>query len=131
MLEQALAELTVLRAGPLGALHVVRIAGPDDSDPIFGRARFWVSQTPYRPTRHPRVPADAADVLRRDLLLECDRRGLPRPEVEIISIALGPRGGILGNLALTFSVAVAGPLLLGAGSHFGAGLFAAELRRRR
>jgi CRISPR-associated protein Csb2 len=123
VLEQALAELQVLRAGPAGALTLFRIAEPNDSDPVFGRARLWVSRTPYRPTRHPRVPADSADLLRRDVLLECERRGLARPEVDVIEVATGRRGGIAANLRIEFSVAVSGPLLLGASSHFGAGLF--------
>lgn len=125
VLEQALVDLTVLRAGPAGAPSLVRIADPDQSDVLFGRARFWVSRTPYRPTRHPHAPADAAEALRRDVLLECERRGLPRPEIEVVEIATGRRGGIAARLRIAFSVAVSGPLLLGAGSHFGAGLFGA------
>jgi CRISPR-associated protein Csb2 len=128
LLEQALAEITALRAGPAGALHLVRIAALDDGDPVFGRARFWVSRTPYRPTRHPREPADAANLLRWDVLLECERRGLPRPEVEVVEVATGRRGGIAARLRIEFSVAVSGPLLLGAGSHFGAGLFGVAQR---
>jgi hypothetical protein len=66
--------------------------------------------------------------LRRDVLLECERRGLPRPEVEVIEIGTGRRGGVAALLKVEFSVAVSGPLLLGAGSHFGAGLFGAAPR---
>jgi len=66
------------------------------------------------------------EALHSDLLGECARRRLPRPEVEVIDILSGPRGGIAGRFRLRFDVAVEGPLLLGAGSHFGAGLFAAE-----
>lgn len=123
VLEEALADIAVLRAGPAGAFHLVRLAEPDDRDPVFGRARLWVSRTPYRPTRHPHAPTDAAELLRRDVLLECERRGLPRPEVEVGEIATGRRGGVAARLRLDFAVAVSGPLLLGAGSHFGVGLF--------
>jgi CRISPR-associated protein Csb2 len=127
-LERALAELTMLRAGSAGAPRLVPLAGPDDTDCLFGRARLWVSRTPYRPTRHPHQPANATDllhrdVLHRDVLLECERRGLPRPEIETVDVATGRRGGIAARLRLAFSVAVSGPLLLGAGSHFGAGMF--------
>lgn len=125
VLERALAELNVLRAGPAGAPRLVPVAEPDDSDPVFGRACHWVSRTSYRPTRHPRRTADAGDLLRRDVLLECERRGLPKPEVKVIEVATGPRGGIAARLRIAFGVSVSGPLLLGAGSHFGAGLFGA------
>jgi CRISPR-associated protein Csb2 len=93
---------------------------------VFGRFNCWISRTSYWPTRHPRHHRDASDALRRDLLLECDRRGLPRPDVEVINLAPGRRGGISGRVRLKFAVPVTGPLLLGAGSHFGAGLFGAE-----
>jgi CRISPR-associated protein Csb2 len=124
LLELAVADMTLLRAGPAGAPRLVKIATPDDADPVFGRAKRWVSRTCYRPTRHPRHPNDATEGLRSNLLLECGRRGLPRPEVEVISLARGSGGGISGHLRLTFVVAVTGPLLLGAGSHFGYGMFA-------
>jgi CRISPR-associated protein Csb2 len=130
-LESAVADMVVLRAGSAGAPRLVSIAATDETDPVFGRAKHWVSRTRYRPTRHPRDRRNAEEALRRDLMLECERRGLPRPEVEVISVAGGPRGGISGLLYLAFSVAITGPLLLGAGSHFGAGLFAAEPDRRR
>lgn len=128
-MEEAVAGIPVLRAGCAGAPRLARIAMPDDADPVFGRTERWVSRTCYRPTRHPPHLRDIEEALRRDLLLECDRRGLPRPKVEVINVALGPRGGVSGCLRLAFGVAVAGPLLLGTGSHFGAGLFAAEQSR--
>jgi CRISPR-associated protein Csb2 len=130
-LESAIADIVVLRAGSAGVLRLVPITAPDETDPVFGRAKYWVSRTRYRPTRHPRNWHDVEETLRHDLLLECDRRGLPRPEVEVISVAHGPRGGVSGHLYLAFSVAIAGPLLLGVASHFGVGLFAAEPGRRR
>jgi CRISPR-associated protein Csb2 len=131
LLESSIANMVVLRAGCAGAPRLVPIAVPDETDPVLGRAPRWVSRTWYRPTRYPRDRRNAEDALRRDLLLECERRGLPRPDVEVISVASGPRGGISGHLSLTFAVTIAGPLLLGAGSHFGSGLFAAQPDRRR
>jgi CRISPR-associated protein Csb2 len=127
----AIADMVVLRAGSAGAPRLVSIAATDETDPVFGCAKHWVSRTRYRPTRHPRDRRNEDEALRRDLLLECERRGLPRPDVKVISVASGPRGGISGHLHLAFSVAIAGPLLLGAGSHFGSGLFAAEPDCRR
>jgi CRISPR-associated protein Csb2 len=130
-LQSAIVDMVVLRAGRAGAPRLVPVAAPDETDPVFGRAKHWVSRARYRATQHPRDRRNDEEALRRDLQLECERRGLPRPDVEVISVASGPRGGISGHLYLTFSVAIAGPLLLGAGSHFGAGLFAAEPDRRR
>ncbi len=83
------------------------------------------SRTAYRPTRHPRrTPVEEAVQL--DILEECARRGLPRSAVEVLSVETGPRGGLTAHARLTFRRAVSGPLLLGRGSHFGAGLFSAE-----
>jgi CRISPR-associated protein Cas4 len=110
-LGSAIAGMVVLRAGSAGAPRLVSIAATDETDPVFGRAKHWVSRTRYRPTRHPRDRRNEDEALRRDLLLECERRGLPRPDVKVISVASGPRGGISGHLHLAFSVAIAGPLL--------------------
>ena len=64
--------------------------------------------------------------LKLDIIVECERRGLPRPEVEILDLAAGPKGGTLqASVRLRFAVAVRGPLLLGRDSHAGGGLFAA------
>ena len=60
-----------------------------------------------------------------DLLRECLRRGLPKPEIEIQEITVGPNGGnVFARARVCFAVAVSGPLLLGSGSHAGSGLFA-------
>jgi CRISPR-associated protein Csb2 len=131
LLDRSLEDLIVLRAGPAGVNRLVRLPAPDEDDAVFGRAYEWVSRTPYRPTRHPRCPADATEALCRDVSVECDRRGLPRPMIDVVEIAEGPRGGIAARLKLSFAVAIAGPVLLGAGSHFGAGLFSAAPLPRR
>jgi CRISPR-associated protein Csb2 len=125
LLDRALAGMTLLRAGRAGAPSLARAPEPGDDDPIFGGARAWVSRTLYRPTRHPRRDAAEAAVA-GDLVEECGRRGLPRPDVEIIEVKIGPRGGVLARARLRFQVAVTGPLLLGRGSHVGAGMFGIE-----
>jgi CRISPR-associated protein Csb2 len=126
LLDQALLGLTVLRAGQAGIAHLSRVPQPGDDDPVFGRARRWVSRSLYRPTRHPRENIETQ--LGDDLIRECLRRGLPRPEVEILEIKTGLRGGLSVRAGLRFAVTVRGPLLLGAGSHFGAGLFAVLIK---
>jgi CRISPR-associated protein Csb2 len=122
LLERALVGLTVLRAGRAGILRLSRVPEPSDNDPVFGQAMRWMSRSLYQPTRHPRQNVETS--VRDDLLNECLRRGLPRPEVELQHIVTGPRGGLSVRACLRFAVAVRGPLLLGLNSHFGAGLFA-------
>ena len=124
VLDRALAGLTVLRAGRAGAPSVSRTAKPGDDDLVFGRAKRWVSQSIYFPTRHPRGKS-LNEAVAADLLAECNRRSLPCPEVEVIDENVGPRGGIAARARLRFKRAVNGPLLLGRASHFGAGLFKA------
>ena len=95
-----------------------------DTDTVFGISRAWRSVTPYQLTRHPKHDQSAPDFVVSDLKAECARRALPIPQiVEVIDIQRGPRGSLSARLALTFKAAVRGPLLLGRGSHFGAGLF--------
>jgi CRISPR-associated protein Csb2 len=125
LLDRALAGLTVLRAGSVGVPRVSMMPEPRDGDPLFGRAARWVSETPYRPTHHPKRDGIAEGVA-ADLVTECTRRGFPRPAVDILDIAQGPRGGLVIRARLRFSTAVRGPVILGRDSHFGAGMFAAE-----
>jgi CRISPR-associated protein Csb2 len=73
-------------------------------------------------TRHARL-RDAAAALEADLLTECRRAGLPRPQIEIAK-TFGKAGvGLFGLAKLRFHGATAGPVLLGRDRHFGGGLF--------
>jgi CRISPR-associated protein Csb2 len=125
-LEKALAGFTGLRAGRIGLFSLLS-APPTPSDRTFGEAMIWTSQTAYRVTRHPRRGDDPAEAVRRDLTTECSRRGLPLAEIDILGIATGAKGGLTARARLGFRTAVRGPILLGRGSHFGEGLFHAEL----
>lgn len=127
VLDRALAGFTLLRAGRAGAPHLLPMAEPGDDDPVFGRAKAWVSRTPYRPTRHAGRRKDVKEAIVGDVLAECDRRALPRPEVEVIRFDSIPNGGgFSASVGLRFEVATCGPLLLGRDSHRGGGLFAAK-----
>jgi CRISPR-associated protein Csb2 len=123
-LDRALRDFTTLRAGKAGVLSLAPAETVEDGDPVFGRTRSLVSRTLYAPTHHTRR-ASAEEAVRRDLTEECARRGLPRPEVDVLAVDIGPRGGLAARVRLRFRVAIKGPVLLGRGSHFGAGLFVA------
>lgn len=118
--------LRSIRAGSAGLLALDPPGEPDDGDPLFARARAWTSRTPYLSTRYPKRRVDARVAAADDLQLECDRRGLPRPRVEIVKVEASPRGGIEILARLHFHTTVAGPILLGRDAHRGGGLFAAQ-----
>jgi CRISPR-associated protein Csb2 len=125
-LEEALTDFTVLRAGKAGLFKLSPLGERGADDPLCGLARTWVSATPYRPTRHPKREMSVEDALIGDVLSECARRNLPRPDVEVLTLTAGPRGGISARLRLTFSIAVEGPILLGRDAHEGGGVFKVE-----
>ncbi|MGO9429534.1 type I-G CRISPR-associated protein Csb2 [Rhodoblastus sp.] len=123
-LDDALADFRELRAGEAGMLTLVPCPIEMQEDPLFASSRSWESLTPYRVTRHAKMN-NPARALEADLLAECRRGGLPRPEIEIIN-TFGKTGlGLFGRAKLTFHGAVAGPILIGRDRHFGGGLFAA------
>ena len=118
--------LTNVRAGRLGVINLgpARVLAADD--PLVGPVHIWESRTPYRPTRHAGRGKDMDAAIVRDLISECERRGLPKPESELLELNTGPNGGNLAaRLRLRFAVAVEGPIMLGRDSHMGGGLFAA------
>jgi CRISPR-associated protein Csb2 len=120
-LAEALLSLREVHAGSDGVLRLTLIDETADEGPL-GASTLWTSVTPYRPTRHPKRSDPGAAII-SDVYVECARRALPAPKVEVVDLVHGPRGGLAAHLRLTFAVAVRGPLLLGDGSHFGAGLF--------
>jgi CRISPR-associated protein Csb2 len=123
--DRVVSQLEEIRAGALGVIRLGRPMIPAEGDPLIGPACVWDSRSIYHPTRHASRREDMATAVIQDLGRECARRGLPRPNVEILKCAAGPNGGhITAHVRLTFSVAVRGPLLLGKDSHRGSGLFA-------
>jgi len=122
--------LSVVKAGPAGVIHFADAVEADERDPLFARATAWVSRTSHLPTRHAKKHEDAKSVVADDLAAECVRRGLPRPEVEILRLHIGPRGGLEADARLRFRVAVAGPIILGRSAHRGGGVFGAEEDKR-
>lgn len=125
-LEQALADFAILRAGKAGLFKLLAFGAPGTDDPLCGFSRTWISATPYRSTRHAKRNMNVEEALTADVLCECARRNLPRPEVEVVSYDTGPRGGVKARLRLTFFISVEGPILLGWDAHEGGGVFEIE-----
>lgn len=112
------AALSGLRAGAAGAFDLTATAPEEE------RAAVWRAVTPYRPTRHPKTRAAAADFIAADARAECARRGLPAPqEVKVSGVRAHPGGGLCADVRLVFAVTVAGPILLGRDAHAGGGWF--------
>lgn len=120
-LAAALAGLSELRAGAAGRLRLQPTAVDVENDPVFKRSRHWLSITPYQPTRHSKK-CEPGQAIAEDVRVELKRRGLPAPtSVEVLDIRQGLRGGLDAKIALSFAVAVPGPLLLGRTCHTGGG----------
>lgn len=124
--DRVVSSLREVRAGKLGVVSLMPARAPSPGDALTGPARVWHSLTPYRPTRHPSRSADPRAAIAGDVREECARRGIPAPEVEVLAVSAGPRGGHpSAELRLRFAVAQHGPIMLGRDSHAGGGLFAA------
>ena len=124
--DHVVTKLTEVRAGRLGVITLGSAYPLEADDPLVGPVRKWESRTPYRPTRHASRGKELNAVVVRDVMDECKRRSLPKPEVELLELNAGPNGGNLAaRVRLRFAVAVEGPLMLGQDSHSGGGLFSA------
>jgi CRISPR-associated protein Csb2 len=114
-------QIGVVRAGRLGVIYLKPDLDCDlRRDPLLRHAALWTLVTPFCTTRHFKGVGEPVDHIRKDIQLACKRLSLPVPEVEI------PGGGHNGQTQLMFSCAVAGPIIIGRGSHFGSGLFRAK-----
>ncbi len=121
LLTQALEGLVELRAGSTGRF-AVNLEPLDATDPLLASSRSWTSATPYAVTRH-KKRSTAGEVLVEDVVVECQRRGLPRPTATVLD-ARGVAGrGLEGRIRLDFAVAVSGPMVLGRTRYLGGGLF--------
>ena len=126
LFDRVVSSLAEVRAGKLGVISLGLHSTLAAADPVFGTALTWESRTPYRPTRHAGRGKDPAVAVAHDVINECEHRGLPKPEVDLLEFSAGPNGGNLAaRVHLRFAVAVKGPIMLGRDSHIGGGLFAA------
>jgi CRISPR-associated protein Csb2 len=121
-LEDVVEDFRELRAGAAGRLSLLSCPVEMEDDLLFARSSTWKSLTPYRVTRHAKLSNGAA-ALEADLLAECRRAGLPRPQIEVAKTFAKPGAGLFGLVTLKYRGAVAGPILLGRDRHFGGGLF--------
>lgn len=121
-LDQAIAGLTELRAGPAGRLQLGPGVVDESSDDLLGRADAWESVTPYVVTRHA-AAASAAQAVEIDVRTECRRARLLVPRIEIANTVGVPGVGLTATVMLTFASAVGGPIMLGRTRHLGGGLF--------
>lgn len=124
-LDSAMEGFSRLYAGHSGMLSLSQAIQPSP-DLLLGSAHCWESLTPYKPTRHAKH-ISPEDALHHNVLGEIQRQQFPRPEVEVLSVKQGPRGGLEGRLRLLFKREQSGPILLGKTRHFGGGLFQAML----
>lgn len=121
-LDDALDGFRELRAGSAGLLMLLPERGGEAEGSLMRQARVWESVTSYVVTRHAKE-TDAAAALVADVHAECRRLGLPEPDVEARNVRGVQRVGLTGDVRLTFTNAVSGPLLLGRTRYFGGGLF--------
>lgn len=122
--DRVTATLTNVRAGRLGVLTLGPASALAFGDPLLGPACMWTSRTSYRPTRHAGRGKDIGVAIVLDVIAECQRRGFPKPKVELLELNVGPNGGASARISLRFALAVEGPIMLGRDSHRGGGLFA-------
>lgn len=122
-LESALRHFHEIRAGRDGQLRIRPICIDKDNNRLFANSNVWESVTSYRVNRHARR-STAQETLKDDLLAECERRGLPRPEITLLEWNAQRETGLQGKFRLTFKHAVRGPIILGRTRHIGGGIFA-------
>lgn len=89
---------------------------------LFGRSREWASVTPYVVTRHVKR-LSASEALAIDVRSECPGIGLPEPRIESREVRGIAGLGLVGDVRLSFQVAVVGPIMIGRNRYFGGGLF--------
>lgn len=122
VLERALDEFTELRTNRDCVLEL-QARPVETNDPLIASHRTWLSVAPYAVTRHAKRLL-ASQALAEDVIRECQRRALPRPEVAVIDTRGVAGQGLEGSVRLEFAVAVGGPIILGRTRYLGGGLFA-------
>jgi CRISPR-associated protein Csb2 len=106
-----------------GEIQLSRCVGIGSQGFNEAPAQWPGKSRPQRPGARsvPRNGDDPTEVLRRDAVAECRRRGLPTPEIELLEYSGGTR--FAARLRFSFAVEVSGPIVLGRDSHQGGSLF--------
>lgn len=108
-------------------------------------SRIWTSATPFVPPRY--LKPRGKNTLEGQVLAELEVRGLPAAKVELLpwdesnlklrhAVRVRSRGGRAPPLDIGFAVKIVfeapvrGPLAIGYGSHFGLGMFVAEMESK-
>lgn len=149
-LERALAHVRTLKLGALGTL-TLRPTSRDslaslDPRKLAQRSRRWLSATPVVLGNHPKPGKGLGEeeIVCRELAqlglpppmaLRVQRgpflRGSPRADSFSIDGVSAARSRLRRHVAIEFAVPVQGPLLIGAGRHFGLGLLLPSLSTRK
>ena len=125
--DQVVRKLSHLLAGKLGIVKLGPAFPLCEKDPVIGPACRWKTHTFYHATRYAKRNQDLKTVVTQDIITECQRRGIAQPEVDVLQVSAGPRGGnLVARIGLQFKVIVQGPLILGRDSHRGGGLFVVD-----
>lgn len=122
LLDRALVGMNEIRAGSAGKLSLASMVNDESHDHLMKAARMWESIIPYQVTRHAKH-VSAAEAFALDIRTECQRRGLPVPQISSSMLQGKPGKGLIGMARLKFAVAVQGPVSLGRTRHLGGGLF--------
>lgn len=112
----------IQRAGVDGHLRIRPVSIELERHPLFATSHVWESLTPYHVNRHAKR-STAETTLKNDLIADCERRGLPRPEVTVLDWTAKSGLGLSGHVRLTFKHPVHGPITLGKTRHVGGGVF--------
>lgn len=120
----ALQGLSQLKAGQAGLLATDKQEVNVHQNRLFRASKFWTSLTPYSVNRHVKKK-NVQVAIEQDVLEECLRRGLPRPEVRVSNWEATSGKALQASVTLCFQKPVAGPVMLGRTRHKGGGLFAA------
>ena len=127
-LRQVLTGFEVLMAGAAGVFTLGPARVLQDPE-LVGRHQRWTSLTSYALTRHGKGGVEQS--VRADVQLECERAGLPLPQVSVLE-HWGVQGrGVHARVVLEFERPISGPLRLGKERYSGGGLFLGSASEER
>jgi CRISPR-associated protein Csb2 len=121
-LAAALIDLDQLRAGHAGMLKLELAQMDAEVSQLMRPSHVWQTVTRYFVNRYRKL-GNAAAAVSADVSEACRALGLPAVQVTVLSVDALAGRGLSGQVRLSFSRAVGGPILIGRQRHFGGGLF--------